>query len=255
VKLSVVIPARNEEGNVGKTVTALRDYLDSVDIRDLEILVVDDNSTDHTYDVVMAAHEQDERIRVIRNPGRNGFGRAVACGLDNFSGDAVIITMADSSDSPEDVAKYYAILRDEADCAFGSRFIHGSKVYDYPRFKLVINRFVNFVIRLMFNLDYNDTTNAFKGYRANVIQGCRPFVSPHFNLTIEIPLKAFVRGYSYRVMPITWRNRTVGESALRLKEQGSRYLYTLLTVWFEWLLVKRDTRRAESDVFKPWSEQ
>jgi dolichol-phosphate mannosyltransferase len=255
VKLSVVIPARNEEGNVGKTVTALRDYLDSVDIRDLEILVVDDNSTDHTYDVVAAAHEQDARIRVIRNPGRSGFGRAVACGLDNFSGDAVIITMADSSDSPEDVAKYYAILRDEADCAFGSRFMRGSKVYDYPRFKLVINRFANFVIRLMFNLDYNDTTNAFKGYRANVIKGCRPFVSPHFNLTIEIPLKAFVRGYSYRVVPITWRNRTVGESALRLKEQGSRYLYTLLTVWFEWLLVKRDTRRAESDVFAPWEEQ
>jgi dolichol-phosphate mannosyltransferase len=255
MKLSVVIPARNEEGNVGTTVTKLRDYLDSVDIRDLEILVVDDNSTDRTYEVVMAAHEQDARIRVIRNPGRNGFGRAVACGLDNFTGDAVIVMMADASDSPEDVAKYYAILRDQADCAFGSRFIRGSKVYDYPRFKLVVNRIANFAIRLMFNLELNDTTNAFKGYRANVIHGCRPFVSPHFNLTIEIPLKAFVRGYSYRIVPITWRNRTVGESALRLKEQGSRYLYTLLTVWFEWLLVKRDTRRADSDVFVPWEDR
>src|SRR5450432_3906771 len=114
MKLSVVIPARNEEGNVGKTVAALRDYLDSVDIRDLEILVVDDGSSDKTYDVVMAAHDQDPRIQVIRNLGRNGFGRAVAYGLEHFTGDAVIICMADASDSPEDVAKYYAILRDEA---------------------------------------------------------------------------------------------------------------------------------------------
>jgi dolichol-phosphate mannosyltransferase len=151
------------------------------------------------------------------------------------------------------VANYYTILRDEADCAFGSRFMRGSKVYNYPKFKLVINRIANFMIRLMFNLPFNDTTNAFKGYRANVIEGCRPFVSPHFNLTIEIPLKAFVRGYSFKVIPISWRNRTVGESALKLKEQGSRYLYTLLTVWFEWLLVKRDTRRIDSGVFVPWS--
>ena len=119
----------------------------------------------------------------------------------------------------------------------------------------MINRFANMLIRMMFQYRYNDTTNAFKGYRANVIHGCQPFVSPHFNLTIELPLKAIVRGYSYKVIPITWRNRTVGESALKLKEQGSRYLYTLLTVWFEWLLVKNDTRRPVGEVFTPWKTE
>jgi dolichol-phosphate mannosyltransferase len=252
MKLSIVIPARNEEGNVGSTITALRDYLDSVDIRSFEILVVDDGSSDNTFQVAQTEHERDPRILVVRNTGRNGFGRAIAFGLDRFTGDAVIISMADASDSPQDVARYYAILRDEADCAFGSRFMRDSIVYDYPKFKWVINRIANFAIHLMFNLPYNDTTNAFKGYRANVIEGCRPFVSPHFNLTIEIPLKAFVRGYSFKVIPISWRNRTVGESSLKLKEQGSRYLYTLLTVWFEWLLVKRDTRRTDGGVFVPW---
>ncbi len=254
MKLSIIIPARNEEGNIGKTIAGLRDYLDGVDIRDLEILVVDDGSTDRTYEIVAAEHQRDPRVVVIRSSERSGFGRAVACGLDHFSGDAVIICMADASESPEDVARYFYILRDEADCAFGSRFVRGAKVIDYPKFKRVINRIANLAIRAMFNLHYNDTTNAFKGYRANVIEGCRPFVSPHFNLTIEIPLKAVVRGYSYKVIPITWRNRTVGESALKLKEQGSRYLYTLLTVWFEWLLVKRDTRRTDSGAFVPWEE-
>lgn len=249
MKLSLVIPARNEAGNVERTVVKLRDYLDSAGVRDHEILVVDDGSSDNTFDLVQAESDADPRIRVVRNNGRNGFGRAVAMGLNNFTGEAVIICMADGSDAPEDVLKYYKILRDDADCAFGSRFIRGSKVIDYPRFKLIINRIANLAIRLMFGMRFNDTTNAFKGYRAYVIEGCRPFVSPHFNLTIEIPLKAMVRGYSYKVVPISWRNRDIGVSALKLREQGSRYLFTLLTVWFEYLLVRRDTRRTDSGVF------
>jgi dolichol-phosphate mannosyltransferase len=254
MKLSIVIPARNEEGNVEKTVVRLRDHLDAAGIRDHEILVVDDGSRDRTFDLVQAEHEKDARIRVIKNTGRNGFGRAVAFGLNHFTGDAVVICMADGSDAPEDVVRYYEILRDRADCAFGSRFMRGSKVIDYPRFKLVINRIANFVIRILFGMRFNDTTNAFKGYRAYVIEGCRPFVSPHFNFTIELPLKAIVRGYSYAVIPISWRNRHIGTSALKLQEQGSRYLFTLLTVWFEFLLVRRDTRRTDDGIFVPMSD-
>ena len=182
MKLSIIIPARNEAGLIASTVTRLRDYLDSADISDIEILVVDDGSTDSTYEVVLAEHQRDPRIHVITNTGRNGFGRAVAHGLNHFTGDAAVIYMADASDAPEDVTRYY-ILRDEADCAFGSRFMRQSRVTDYPGFKLIINRIANSAIQMMFGLRYNDTTNAFKGYRRNVIEGCRPFVSPHFNLS------------------------------------------------------------------------
>ncbi len=255
MKLSVIIPARNEEGVIGQTVTTLRDHLDRVGIHTFEILVIDDGSTDRTYEIVAAEHERDPRLRVLRNTGRNGFGRAVAFGLNNFTGDAVVIYMADASDAPADVVKYYYILRDEADCAFGSRFIRGSKVVNYPRFKLIINRIANLVIQLMFGFRLNDTTNAFKGYRASVIEGCRPFVSPHFNMTIELPLKAVVRGYSYKIIPISWQDRTAGTSSLKLREQGSRYLYTLLTVWFEWLLVRKDTRRPAGESFQPFISQ
>lgn len=255
MKLSIVIPARNEEGNIRTTILGLRDHLVNAGILRFEILVVNDGSTDRTAEIVQEESAKDERIRVITNTGRNGFGRAVGFGLNHFTGDAVVIYMADASDSPADVERYYSILRDEADCAFGSRFLKESKVYEYPTFKLVINRIANLVIRLMFNHGYNDTTNAFKGYRASVIEGCRPFVSPHFNLTIEIPLKAIVRGYSFKIIPISWRNRDIGESSLKLKEQGSRYLYTLLTVWFEWLLVRHDTRRPAGEVFIPWANK
>ncbi len=255
MKLSIVIPARNEAGNIVSTITGLRDHLDANNLTTFEILVVNDGSSDETQALVEAEHERDERVRVVENTGLHGFGRAVAYGLDHFTGDAVIIYMADASDAPAHVVKYYYILRDEADCAFGSRWLRDSEVFDYPWFKLIINRIANFVIQVMFGLRYNDVTNAFKGYRRDVIEGVRPFVSPHFNMTIELPLKAIVRGYSYKTIPISWFNREVGESALKLKEQGSRYLWTLLTIWFEYLLIRGDHHRPQGESFKPWQDQ
>lgn len=255
MKLSLVIPARNEGPQIAATIDGLTSHLDSCGISDLELLVVDDGSTDDTARVVEALTAQDPRIRLISNRRQHGFGRAVRYGLENFTGDAVIVTMADASDAPEDVAVYYRVLRDRAECAFGSRFVRGANRSGYPGFKLGINRLANTLIRIMFGLRYNDVTNAFKGYRRCVVDGCRPFVSPHFNLTIEIPLKAITRGYSYEVVPISWRNREVGTSSLLLKEQGSRYLYVLLSVWFEWLLVRHDYRRPTTDTFQPWPEE
>jgi dolichol-phosphate mannosyltransferase len=242
MRLSVVIPARNEAGNVGVTLDAVRARLDCDGI-DFEILVVDDGSTDATAAEVLARNSVDERVRLIRNPGPHGFGHAVRRGLDAFRGDAVAIMMADGSDSPDDLVEYFLIVRDRAECAFGSRFVADGGVIGYPPLKRVVNRIVNFGIRVLFGLRYNDVTNAFKAYRANVIEGCRPFISPHFNLTVELPLKAIVRGYSYETVPIAWRQRKRGASQLRLKEMGSRYLFVVLHVLLEKLLTGQDYRR------------
>jgi dolichol-phosphate mannosyltransferase len=133
------------------------------------------------------------------------------------------------------------------DCVFGSRFLRGSRVVDYPGFKLAINRLANLFIRLLFRIPLNDTTNAFKCYRREAIDGLRPILSNHFNLTVELPLKAIVRGFTYAVIPIGWRNRTHGVSKLKLQEMGSRYLFIVLYVWLEKHLAKGDYRRMRPE--------
>ena len=206
-------------------------------------MVIDDASTDGTLEAVEALAMADPAIRVFRSHNPNGFGFAVRAGLDRFEGDAVAVVMGDGSDDPADLVKYHRALEEGFDCAFGSRFLPASRVHDYPRVKLAINRLANWVIRLLFQHGYNDTTNAFKAYRREVIENVQPLLSNHFNLTVELPLKAFVRGHSFAVMPISWTNRSAGVSKLGIREMGSRYLFIVLSVYLEHHLTRGDYRR------------
>jgi len=247
MKLSVVIPARDEEGSIEQTAGEIAAALTAERIS-FEIVVVDDGSTDNTANRVRQLTERCPGIRLLSNIGRHGFGMAVRVGLAQASGDAIVVMMADGSDSPADLVRYYRKLEEGYDCVFGSRFIPGSKILDYPVHKLAINRLANWFIRALFRLRYNDITNAFKCYRRQAIEGMQPLLSPHFNLTVEMPLKAIVRGYSYAVVPISWTNRRSGISKLKIKEMGSRYLFIVLYVWLEHHLSRGDyLRRAERE--------
>jgi len=252
--LSVVIPARDEAGCIATTVEDLHRELQRHAIRH-EILVVDDGSTDDTWSILQRTRQAVPELRPLRNDGAHGFGRAVIYGLDRANGDAIVIMMADESDDCRDVVKYWQVLGEGWECVFGSRFIRGGGVVDYPWFKRVVNRLVNRVIMVLFRIHLNDTTNAFKAYRRNVLEGCRPFIAPHFNLTVELPLKAIVRGYSWTTIPITWRNRRTGEAKLKLREMGSRYLFILLYVWLEKYFSRGDYRRSTDAASAPVTRQ
>ena len=242
MKLSVVIPARNEEGAVPETISPLLHALQSESIP-FEIIVVDDGSTDATASVVERLRDRHPEIRLVQNTGRHGFGMAVRRGLAEVSGDAVAVVMADGSDSPDDVVKCYRKLLEGSDCVFGSRFVRGGRLIDYPSHKLILNRLANWFIRVLFRVPFNDFTNAFKLYRRDVIDGIQPLISPHFNLTVEMPLKAVTRGYSFAVVPINWTNRQTGISKLKIREMGSRYLFIVLYVWLEKHLARGDYHR------------
>jgi dolichol-phosphate mannosyltransferase len=276
--LSIVIPARDEEGCIASTVEHLHLELALRGVPH-EIIVVDDGSTDRTWRILEeeaarlnAPKETGDRgqgtgeavfrrgslsvgvsknelsearpiLRAIRNEGPHGFGRAIVKGLDAMTGDAVVIMMADESDDCRDVVRYWEKLNEGYDCVFGSRFMKGGGTIDYPPIKLFMNRLANAFVRFMFRHGLNDTTNAFKAYRREVIEGIRPILSPHFNITVELPLKAIARGYSFVVIPITWRNRRHGVAKLKIKEMGSRYLFICLYVWLEKYFSRGDYKR------------
>ncbi|HBB37188.1 MAG: family 2 glycosyl transferase [Candidatus Moranbacteria bacterium GW2011_GWC1_45_18] len=242
-KLSVVIPAHNEEGQIEDTVRAFHDELEKEHI-DNEILIVNDNSRDSTEEILQKLSAENHQIRYVNNIPPNGIGFAIRKGLANYQGDCVAIVMADISDRPEDLVRYFRKFEEGFDCVFGSRFIKGGKTIDYPKFKYVLNRLANTAIRILFGIKYNDVTNAFKLYSRETIDGLKPFLSHHFNILAELPLKAIVRGYSYTVVPNHWTNRKEGESKLKIKEMGSRYFFIILYCLLEKWLSRGDYRKT-----------
>jgi dolichol-phosphate mannosyltransferase len=243
MKLSLVIPAYNESESISETVCAFYNKLADEQIVH-EILVVNDKSKDNTLEVLQSLQKQVPTLVFITNEGANGFGNAVRKGLNHFSGDCVAVVMADLSDSPADLVTFYrAMVQGNYDCVFGSRFMKGGRTIDYPRLKLIINRIANSIVQICFGLKYNDCTNAFKLYKKETIQGIQPLLAPHFNLTLEMPLKAIVRGYSYAVLPNTWTNRKHGESKLKIKEMGSRYFFILLYCLIEKFFSRGDYKK------------
>lgn len=233
MKLSVVMPAYNEEGSLAETLTTLYAVLQRENIEH-EIVVTNDNSKDNTLKILEELQQTIPTLVFYTNAGPNGFGYAVRYGLERFTGDYVAVMMADLSDDPADLVKFYrTAIEGKYDCVFGTRWSNGGKVIDYPALKRRINRLANFIVRIIFRIKYNDCTNAFKLYSKETMEGLKPFLSPHFNLTLELPLKAIVRGYSYAVVPNSWTNRKHGESKLKIKEMSSRYFFILMYCWIE----------------------
>jgi len=243
MKLSIVIPAFNEEGSIEETIQTL--YAKLVDEKiDHEIIVVNDNSTDGTLSLLTEICKRVSTLEIYTNSGPNGFGYAIRFGLDRFKGDCVAIVMADLSDDPDDLVRFYRrLLVGDVDCVFGSRFIKGGKVFNYPFTKLLINRVANLIIQVVIGTRYNDATNAFKLYKRNVIQGISPLIAPHFNLTIELSLKSIVRGYNFDIIPNSWRNRKMGVSKLKIKEMGSRYFFILMYCFIEKYFSRGDYKK------------
>lgn len=237
--LSVVMPARNESKNLGLTVSELITELDAAGIP-FEIVVVNDGGDPATQEVAEGLRATRPEVRVVPGARISGFGRTVRAGLEQVRGSVVVIVMADRSDHPRDVVRYYQKIEEGFDCVFGSRFRKGSRVSNYPIVKLVVNRLVNKAIQLLFWTRFNDLTNAFKAYRREVILECGPYSSSHFNLTIEMSLSALIRNYHIAEIPIDWTGRTWGASNLSISKMGRRYLSVLLKLFSEKILIADD---------------
>ena len=243
MKLSIIIPAKDEEGDIENTLFRFHNILKKNNVEH-ELLIINDHSVDSTLEILNSLKKKVKELRIINNSGKPGFGLAIRQGLENYSGDIVAIVMADGSDSPKDLINFYFKSVKNYTCVFGTRFSSGGSIKDYPVVKYIMNRFFNNLVRLIFRIKYDDITNAFKVYTREAIEGSKPFLSNHFNLTLELPLKIIIRGYKYKIIPNSWKNRQTGVSKMRIKEMGSRYMFILFYCLIEKLLTKDDYKKS-----------
>jgi dolichol-phosphate mannosyltransferase len=237
MSLSVIIPVYNEEQNAIKTINnliKLKKY-----IRKLEIIFIDDFSNDNTFKKIKKTSRKNYFIKVFQNK-KKGLGAAIEMGIKKSNHDFVCIFMSDSSDSISDLTSYYKIIsKNNYDSVLGSRFLKKSKVKNYPLLKLILNRIFNNFVKFIFFSDYNDFTNAFKIYKKDVLKDLLPIVSENFNVFLEIPLKIISRHYTYKIIPINWKNRKIGSSNFKVKELSSMYIFTLLYCMIEKILLNK----------------
>jgi len=236
MKVSIIIPIRNEEFLLKKIIEQLENKLKNLEY---EIVLINDFSTDNTFLVLKKLIENKNQFKLYNNK-KKGLGGAITEGINNSSGELICIMMSDLSDDIEDFKKYYNLIKEEGvDAIFGSRFIRGSKITDYPKKKLILNRIFNIVTKILFISDYNDFTNAFKIYKKEAILKTFPLVSESFNIFLELPLKIISRRMKYKIIPISWTNRKEGDSKFDIKELKSKYLFTLIYCWLEKILLKK----------------
>jgi dolichol-phosphate mannosyltransferase len=242
--LNIIVPLKNEEKGIENLIENLMPIVKKIE-KKTNITLIDDYSSDQTLSILKKNEQKFDFIKVYKNEKTAGVGNAIKYGIEKNTDDAVIIFMGDCSDDPKDIVEYVKYLDEGYDCVFGSRFIKGSKLYDYPFIKLFLNRIANNFIRLLFLIKYNDITNAFKAYKKKVLDNCNPIISQHFNINSELSLKSINRGFKYKVIPISWTNRKKGKSKFHIKEMRNRYFFTILYVFLEKILIKEDIQKDD----------
>ena len=238
MSISVIIPVKNEEAIILKT---LQKFNESWIINEEhEIVIVNDNSSDKTTELIKNISFDKLKILLIDST-KIGLGSAITCGIDKSSNEFICIYMADMSDSLSDLKIYYDKIKNNRmlDAIFGSRFIKGSRITNYPKIKLFLNRLANNLIKIVFFSKYNDFTNAFKIYKKTTLLKLYPLVSENFNIFLELPLKIECRNFKYEIIPIGWNGRKLGESKFNLKELSSKYIFTMLYCLLEKILLKK----------------
>ena len=225
MSLSIIIPVYNESKQIQYTIKKLLKF--KKNIKNLEIIFINDFSKDNTYEVIKKNIRRKKFIKLVNNK-KKGLGFAIQIGILKSKKKYVCIFMADLSDDLSDVKKYYNLISNKKiDAVFGTRFSKNSRVYNYPFIKLILNRIFNNIVKLLFFTSYNDLTNAFKIYKRKTLIKMLPISSENFDVFLELPLKIIIRKGKYIITSINWKNRKKGKSNFKIKELSSKYAYTL----------------------------
>ncbi|MGQ9631409.1 MAG: glycosyltransferase [bacterium] len=230
MKLSVVIPAHNEEEIIEKTLIDLESKLDI----EHDVIVVNDHSTDNTCSVVEKLMKSYPNIRLVHNQREGGFVNALKAGFENVESGVIVPVMADLCDDPLTIkVMYKKIIDDGYDVVCGSRYMKGGNKIGGPFLQTFFSRFVGWTIYWLTGIPTHDVSNAFKMYKKEVLDNIE-IEEAGFAVSMEIAIKAYYKGYKIIEVPTTWRDRTAGASKFRIFRVAKNYIK-----WYLWAIFYR----------------
>ncbi len=222
-KLSVVIPAKNEATNIGLVLDDVNRTIAQIPGYEVEVLVVDDNSTDRTGE---AAREHG--ARVVRNTGPSGKGRALRLGFKNAGGDVIVMMDADCSHRAEEIPAFLDAMKNGVGLIIGSRVFGGSE--EYTSIRAFGNVFLTAALGLFLGRYLSDPLNGFKAFRRDIFDEFH-YTSRAFEIEIELIANALRKGYRVVEICSHERARRAGEAKSRVLGHGLRFFWRVFTEW------------------------
>jgi len=230
MKLTIIIPAHNEQEVLEKTVVSIINHLKT---RDYEILVCNDHSTDKTLELAKKLSKKYKQVKYISNTNNAGFGNVILFGFSHAKSELVLPMMADLCDDPRTIPLMLEKIDEGYDIVCGSRYMGGGKKIGENIFKDFFSRLVGWICRYTIGIKTVDITNAFKMYRKSIFKNI-PIEKRDFSISMEIPLKAYFKGYRITEVPTAWTTRKVGKSKFSILKTAPSYLKLFL-----WALKKK----------------
>lgn len=224
MKLSIVVPVYHEQDLILKTIAEIDKKVKTP----RELVIVYDTPEDPTFSVVdnFVRAKKREDIRLVRNNVGSGRGalNALKTGLKEAKAPAVLVTMADLSDDPIEIDKMHEEYENGAKVVCGSRYMEGGKQIGGPWHKSLMTRAAGLSLYYLRRLPVHDATNNFRLYDKKMLDEITIESTGGFELAMELTVKAHKNGHKVTEIPVTWRDRTEGESNFKLAKWLPLYL-------------------------------
>ncbi len=229
MKLSIIVPAHNEEDNIADVVSSIEEGLDFP----FELIIVNDHSSDRTPRIVAQLAGKYDNISLIDNVSTPGFANAIKAGLYRARAQAIVPVMGDLCDELKTIPAMLEKIEQGYDVVCGARYIKGGARIGGSRLKGFFSCFVGRSLALLAGIPTHDVANAFKMYRKKVIDSIN-IESNGFEISMEMALKAHFQGFKVTEVPTLWRERKKGRSSFKMFNLSPDY-----SRWYLWAIAKK----------------
>lgn len=225
--LSIVMPAHNEEGNIGDCIVRVEDVIDISH----ELIVVNDHSSDRTVEIIKEMAKRYPGVRLVNNTAAAGFVNALKSGFSQAKADLVVPVMGDLCDDLPTIKEMLKKIEEGYDVVCGSRYMSGGARIGGSRLKAFLSRTAGTSLYRLLGIPTHDIANAFKMYRKEVLEKIT-IEAKGFEISMELPLKAYYMGYKIAEVPTVWRERTRGASSFKVFKLLPNYIKFYLWALF-----------------------